>query len=108
MWNLLIYPSISNTTAVTKDTDQSFGCFKTCFRKDIDKVTSDRLAAEKSVLFNASIIGLLVFGSMDKVTNMECYKNALAAAFLPLKNRAAQAALGAAPLIMTCLHSDKV
>ena len=61
-----------------------------------------------SVSFNSSIIGLLVFRGTDIATDKEGYKDAIATSFSPDKNRAAWAAVGAAPLTVACLCSDKV
>ena len=105
---IYLYPSVPNTTAVSQETDQSFGLFKSIFRSNLQKLTCNRLEAEESVSFNSSIIGLLVFGGKDLQTNVDGYEDAFAIAFSPEKNKAAWAAVGAAPLTMACLYSDKV
>ena len=53
---IYLYPSVPNTAAVSQETDQSFGLFKSTFRNNLEQLTCDRLEAEKSVSFNCSII----------------------------------------------------
>ena len=105
---IYVYPSIPNTTAVSHETEQLFSLFKSAFQKNLDKLTSDRLEAEKSVSFNSSIIGLLVFRGTNVITNIEGYQDAFATAFSPERNRVAWATVGATSLAMACLNSDKV
>ena len=38
-----LYPGVPNTTAITHETDQSFGEFKNSFRRILKKLTNDRL-----------------------------------------------------------------
>ena len=98
----LLYPGVPNTTAVTQETDRSYGMFKNLFRCNLERLTNDRLAEGLSVSFNQSIIGLLVFGSGSN------YVDAFAEAFSHERNKAAWEAVGAVPLTMKCVESEMV
>ena len=104
-----LYPGVPNTTAITQETDQSFGEFKSKFRANLNALVDERLAkGGKSVSFRPDVVGLLVFGGVDPVTKYSKFYDAYAIAFSPEKNRAAWAFVGAAPLTRKCLESDKV
>ena len=57
------YPGVPNTTAVTQETDQNYGQFKTKFRSNLDFVTQQRLNSSKPCNIQPWLIGLLVFGA---------------------------------------------
>jgi len=103
-----LYPCVPNTTAITQETDQSFGLFKSVFRKSLKKLTDDRLARGLNVSFKPSIVGVLVFGGIDHDTEISDYEDAYAIAFSAEKNAIAWAAVGAAPLTRKCLASKEV
>ena len=103
-----LYPSVPNTTAVTQERDQSFSLFKTSFQDNLRQMIDDRLARGKSVSFNATVIGELVFGGTDDETGVKYCKDSFAIAFSPSRNRQARATVGAAPLTRKCLTSEKV
>jgi len=82
--------------------------FKLLFQKNLKKLTDNRLARDLSVLFRLSLIGLLVFGGKDHETDIANYEDAYSLVFSPENNRAAWAAVGAAPLTRSCLRSREV
>ena len=104
----VLYPGVPNTTAVSQETDQGYGLFKSLFRETLDKITADRKRQNKSVSFPPSLCGLFVFGGTDHETNISGYKNAFEIAFSKEKCLASWAKVRAAPLTMACLHSSKV
>ena len=96
-------------TAITQETDQSYGEFKSKFQANLNRqVVDERLAQGKTVSFKPDVVGLLVFGGTDLLTKSSNYYDAYTIAFSPEKNLAAWAAVGAAPLTRECLESDKV
>ena len=98
-----LYPGVPNTTAITQETDQSFGEFKNCFRRNLKKLTNDRLELGRGVSFGLKEIGLLVFGGVDHTTNIGGYLDSFARAFNKERNLDAWAAVGAVPLTEMCL-----
>jgi len=40
---ILLFPCVPNTTAVTQETDQSYGYFKTIYRSNLHKLSTDWL-----------------------------------------------------------------
>mmetsp|Transcript_13382 Transcript_13382/g.31511 ORF Transcript_13382/g.31511 Transcript_13382/m.31511 type:complete len:575 (+) Transcript_13382:842-2566(+) len=105
---IYLYPCVPNTTAVTQETDQSFGLFKTVFRQNLNQITDDRLELNKNASYTPRLIGLLVFGGEDPVTKIGGYKDAFAVGFSKDRNLAAWASVGAAPLTRRCLESEMV
>ena len=78
----------------------------------MEKLTDERLAKGKKIAFTSTAFGLLVFGGVDggdaeNATAAVC-KDAFAITFSKLKNKAAWAAVGAAPVTRACLPSDLV
>ena len=106
--NLLLCAGVPNTTAITQEIDQSFGYFKSLLRDNLSKLTDNRLTADFGVSFAPSEIWLLVFGGEDSKTGTSKCQDSFAIAFLPARNKAAWAAVGAALLTCKCLQSDKV
>ena len=62
----------------------------------------------KTVSFKPDLVGLLVFGGVDPVTNYSKFYDVYAMAFSTENNRAAWAFVVVAPLTRHCLQSDKV
>ena len=54
-----------------------------------------------------TLIGLLIFGGTDPITKRGGYRNAFQEAFSKEKCLEAWAKVGAAPLTMKCMESDK-
>ena len=63
----IVYPGIRNATAVTQETDQSYGPFKTQFLKNLKQLSDARIMADLSTSLPPWLIGLTVFGGMDPV-----------------------------------------
>ena len=66
----ILYPGVPNTTAVTQETDQKYGPFKTQFRKNIEKVVQERISQEKLTSLQPWMVGLFVFGGVDHMTGL--------------------------------------
>ena len=66
----LLYPGVPNITSVSQETDQNYGPFKTIFRKNLDTITASRIDQINSYNLSPWIVGLLVFGGEDPVS--EC------------------------------------
>ena len=104
----ILYPGVPNTTAITQETDQSYGLFKSKFRQNLEKITQHRIKNDKTVSILPWMVGLLVFGGVDPVTTCTGYHNAFEIAFSKEKNLSAWGKIGAAPLTMACLTSSQV
>ena len=103
-----LYPSVPNLTAVTQETDQNYGTFKSIFRQNLVSITNDCIAHNKPVSFPPFIVGLFVFGGTDPETNCNDYKNAFEIAFSKTNNLCSWRKVGAAPLMRACLLSPLV
>ena len=104
----ILFPGVPNTTAVSQETDVSYGLFKSKFRMNLTKLTDIRIENNESVSFAPWIVGLLVFGGTDPITKCSGFEDCFALAFSKEKNIAAWEKVGAAPLTMACLSSDQV
>ena len=104
----ILFPGVPNTTAVSQETDVSYGLFKSKFRMNLTKLTDIRIENNDSVSFAPWIVGLLVFGGTDPITKCSGFEDCFALAFSKEKNIAAWEKVGAAPLTMACLSSDQV
>ena len=60
-----LYPCVPNTTAVTQETDQSYGHFNNVFWDNLSQICSDRLENPKSMPFAPYPVGIFVFGGTD-------------------------------------------
>ena len=103
---ILLYPCVPNTTAVTQETDQSYGYFKTIYRTNLHKLSTDRLERDLPGP-SLRLIGLLVFGGTDPETGC-IYQDAFADAFSNEKCLSAWKKIGAAPFTMACLSNTLV
>ena len=103
-----LYPGVPNTTAVSQETDQNYGPFKTQFRKNLAEIVDARLAAEESVSLQPWLVGMIVFGGSDLVTGYEVPDCAFSKGFSREACLNAWAKVGAAPLTRKCLSDPKV
>mmetsp|Transcript_24214 Transcript_24214/g.44508 ORF Transcript_24214/g.44508 Transcript_24214/m.44508 type:complete len:349 (+) Transcript_24214:479-1525(+) len=94
----VLYPGVPNTTAVTQETDKNYGPFKTAFRTILDLIVQNRINANKSTSLQPWIVGLVVFGGTDPVTNLDVEKNAFEDGFSVASCLSAWQKNGAAPL----------
>ena len=71
-----LYPGMPNTTSVTQETDRNYGPFKSWFRfrANLGEIIDAPIAAKKSVLLQPWLVGLILFGKMDKETGFEIKK----------------------------------
>jgi hypothetical protein len=103
-----IYPCVPNTTAVTQETDQLYGPFKSFFRENLCNVSADRIEHNKPLSFSPHLLGLFVFGGTDPETNIGGYRNAFGDAFTREKCKAVWEKVGAIPTTRACLQDPKV
>ena len=105
---IYLYPCVPNTTAVTQETDQSYGPFKTAFRANLSKICDDRLTHNKPIQFAPYLCGLFVFGGTDPETGLSDYRNAFEEAFSTERCVAVWEKVGAVPFTRACLQDPKV
>ena len=105
-----MYPGVPNTTAVTQETDKSYGPFKSQFRTNLDTIVQRRIKLGKSLSLSPWMVGLVVFGGLDSETGYEIKQNdsAFEVAFSVEACKKAWAEVGAAPLTRRCLTDSKV
>jgi hypothetical protein len=66
----ILYPGVPNTTAVTQETDQSYGPFQSAVRTNLQRIIDKRNEEMKSCSLAPWIVGLVVFGGTDPVTGL--------------------------------------
>ena len=76
-----LYPGVPNRTVVTQETDQNYGPFKTQFRKNLTMIVDERLAQGKSVSLQPWLVGMIVFGGINRVTSYELSECAFSVGF---------------------------
>ena len=64
----IIYPSDPNTMAVTQETDQSYGPFKSNFAQNLKALSDARINGGFPTSLAPWMVGLLVFGGTDPVS----------------------------------------
>ena len=100
----IIYPSVPNTTAVTQETDQSYGPFKSKFAQNLKALSDARIAGDFPTSFPPWLVGLLVFGGTDPIS-LFVVESAFEFGFSREKNLNAWSKCGAAPLTRCCLEN---
>jgi hypothetical protein len=103
----ILFPGVPNSTAVTQETDQNYGPFKTGYAKNLDLVVDARMTQNKNITLHPWQVGLIVFGGVDEETNA-VVPSAFEAGFSRDSCRHAWAKVGAAPLTRFCLTNSKV
>ena len=103
----ILYPGVPNTTAVTQETDQSYGPFQSAVRTNLQCIIDKRNEEMKSCSLAPWIVGLVVFGGTDPVTGL-IVGSAFERGFSHTLNIKAWAKVGAVPLSRKCLNSPKV
>ncbi|KAL7490610.1 hypothetical protein ACHAWT_000174 [Skeletonema menzelii] len=101
-YGFVIYPGVPNTTAVTQETDQNYGPFKTQFQKNLKELSEARVGCDNSSI-PPWIVGLLVFGGKDPVSKHVIETCAFTVGFCREQNIGAWLKCGAAPLTRTPL-----
>jgi len=103
----ILFPGVPNTTAVSQETDQNYGPFKTQYCKSLDVVVDERIKQKKCIQLPPWQVGLIVFGGTDPETNL-VVKSAFECGFLRENCRNAWEKVGAAPLTRACMLNNKV
>ena len=103
----LLYPGIPNTTAVTQETDQSYGPFQSKLRTNLKRLIDERLHTKKATTLAPWIVGLVVFGGEDPETGC-VVGSAFQEGFSIPQNLNAWAKVGVVPLTRACLQNPKV
>ncbi len=84
--------------AVTQETDQSYGPFKTQFQKNLKILSDSRLIGNHTTSLLPWMVGLVVFGGTDPISGVVVPCSAFDIAFSKEQNCAVWKKCGAAPL----------
>ena len=103
----ILFPGVPNTTAVTQETDQNYGPFKTQYCKNLDVVVDERIKQKRSTSLPPWQVGLIIFGGVDPETNI-IVESACEQGFSREACKHAWEKVGAAPLTRECLTNKKV
>ncbi len=68
--SFILYPGVPNTTAVTQETDQSYGPFQTAIRTNLQLLIIECIATDKPRTLLPNIVRLVVFGGEDPETGL--------------------------------------
>jgi hypothetical protein len=96
MLGLYVVPGVPNTTLKTQETDQSYGPFKTAYRKNIRMLSQSRY--ELGLPMHVTDLPLLVFGGDDPKSITTLDEEAFDTSFLVARNLDAWEKCGAVPL----------
>ncbi len=99
-----IYPGVPNTTAVTQETDQNYGPFKTQFVTNLKELSDVRIKKGITSL-PPYIVPIFVFGGIDPDTGYELKTSAFEVGFGPDICRRVWIKCGAAPITRTPLEN---
>jgi hypothetical protein len=66
-----LYPCVPNTTAVTHETDHTYGKFKTRFRTNLEQLVNECITQDLPVKVLQYKLALLVFGGKDPETGLK-------------------------------------
>jgi hypothetical protein len=102
-----LYPCVPNTTAVTQETDRTYGKFKSAFRTNLELLVDECVRLEKSVSVPQYKHGLLVFGGVDPDTGLSL-ESAFESGFSRQCCLDSWRKIGAAPLTRKCLDDPQV
>ena len=103
----ILFPGVPNTMAVTQETDQNYGPFKTQYCKNLDVVIDKQIKQKKTTTLHPWQVGLIVFGGVDPETNI-VIESAFEEGFSRDGCRRAWELVGLAPLTRSCLNNKKV
>jgi hypothetical protein len=105
---LYLYPCVpSNTTAVTQETDRTYGRFKSQYRANLEMLVNELVKQDKPLSVPQHKHGLLVFGGVDPETNLEI-PSAFELGFSRERCLESWRKIGAAPLTRLCLDNPQV
>ncbi len=96
-----------NTTAVTQETNRTYGLFKSKYRANLENLVDELVRLDKSVLVPQYKHGLLVFGGVDPDTGLHL-DLAFEEGFSRKNCLELWAKIGAAPLTHKCLKDPQV
>jgi hypothetical protein len=100
-----LVPGVPNTTAVTQETDQNYGQFKSVYRSNIRLLSQERFGRKTTM--RVTDLPLLVYGGSCNDTGIEL-PSAFEDGFSIRSNLLAWKKCGAVPLTRCALQSDKV
>ena len=103
----LLFPGVSNTTAVTQEKDQNCGPFQSDFQYNLQMIIDARIDKGKSTSLAPWMVGLIVFGGEDPETGA-IIRSALQEGFNPDQCRRAWEKCGAVPPNRNSLTNNKV
>ena len=96
-----------NTTAVTQETDQIYGLFKSKYRANLEDLVDELVRLNKPVLVPQYKHGLLVFGGVDPDTGLH-RPSAFEEGFSRGNCLNSWKKIGAAPITRACLNDPQV
>ena len=67
----ILYTSVKNTTAVTQETDQNYGPFKTKFIEKQNKFSDARIIHNYYTTLQPWMVGIIVFSSIDPESKVD-------------------------------------
>jgi len=107
---MYLMPGVPNTTQVTQETDQSYGQYKSGYRKNLRILSQARQASKKPMLITD--LALLIFGGNDRVTGIRI-DNTFENSFSVARNLACWKKCGAvpltrSPLLLQCVRREVV
>ena len=102
-----LYPCVPNTTAVTQETDRTYGKFKSQYRANLELLVDELVKQDKTVSVPQHKHGLLVFGGVDVDTGLEI-PSAFELGFSRQRCLDSWAKIGAVPLTRKCLNEPQV
>ncbi len=82
----IIYPSVPNTIAVTQESDQSYGPFKSKFVQNIKALSDAQINGDFPRSLLPWMVGLLVFGGTDPASQFVVLESAFEFGFSQQKN----------------------
>ena len=104
----VLYWGVLNTATISQELDRNYCPFKTSFRCILGIAVQNRIAKGESTSLPPWIVGLVVFGGKDLVTDMDMHRNAFEDAFGLESNLNNWAKVGAAPCTRACLQGKQV
>eukprot|EP00804_Cyclotella_cryptica_P002589 CCRYP_010430-RA/>CCRYP_010430-RA protein AED:0.08 eAED:0.03 QI:0/0/0/1/0/0/2/0/413 len=99
------YHSVPNTMAMTQETDQSYCPFKSKFAQNLRALSDARINGDFPTSLPPWMVGLLVFGGTDPVSQFVVSESAFEFGFSRDKNLNAWSKCSAAPLTRCCLEN---
>jgi hypothetical protein len=102
----ILYPGVPNTTAVTQETDQSYGPFQSAVRSNFQLIIDKCICTDAPRSLLPWIVGLVVFSGEDPKTGL-IVGSAFEKGFSKAQNIGTWEKVGAVPLSRKSLSSSK-